>query len=103
MLYLHETGNFNYRCEIAQLKTLIMKVLFFGIARDIANTGSMAIEKSQTSASTVGELRSYLQTKFPELKKLSSLAIAVNENYAEDNFTLSPNDEIALIPPVSGG
>lgn len=29
--------------------------------------------------------------------------VAVNSEYAKDDLTLNENDEIALIPPVSGG
>ena len=32
-----------------------------------------------------------------------SLSIAVNEEYATDERILKPGDEVALIPPVSGG
>jgi len=40
---------------------------------------------------------------YPELGKLSSLAIAVNNSYAQDEEEINSYDEIALIPPVSGG
>jgi len=80
-----------------------MNILFFGITRDIVNEGSIDIESSQSSIENVGELRTYLVNRYPALEKLSSLAIAVNSNYVEDDFLLSKNDEIALIPPVSGG
>jgi len=80
-----------------------MNILFFGITRDIVNEGSIDVESSQSSIENVGELRTYLVNKYPALEKLSSLAIAVNSNYVGDDFLLSKNDEIALIPPVSGG
>lgn len=53
--------------------------------------------------STVGELRQCLVSKYPQLKGLRSLFIAVNHTYAEDTLRLTEADEIALIPPVSGG
>ncbi|WP_338039356.1 MoaD/ThiS family protein [Maribacter litopenaei] len=34
---------------------------------------------------------------------MSSLAVAVNSEYAEDDVQLKSNDEVAIIPPVSGG
>jgi molybdopterin synthase sulfur carrier subunit len=40
---------------------------------------------------------------YPNLKGLKSLLIAVNNEYAEDSVELLESDEIALIPPVSGG
>jgi|TARA_R110000764_G_scaffold26429_4_gene62719 molybdopterin synthase sulfur carrier subunit len=52
---------------------------------------------------TVKELKDYLGKMYPELKKLSSLAVAVNNSYANDDTIIDNFDEIALIPPVSGG
>ena len=52
---------------------------------------------------TVGELRQELSERFPELLDLKSLFIAVNNDYADDDRVLKSTDEIALIPPVSGG
>jgi molybdopterin converting factor subunit 1 len=76
------------------------KVKSFGIAKDIIGDRTSTIE---TDAVTVGELRSWLVTKYPELTELRSLFIAVNQNYAEDTQNISEADEIVLIPPVSGG
>jgi molybdopterin converting factor subunit 1 len=81
-----------------------MKILLFGITRDII--GSSVLELPQISASklnTVDTLRNFLLEEYPALKKLSSLAIAVNNNYATENTEILQEDEVALIPPVSGG
>lgn len=72
----------------------------YGIAKDILGDRNVTIE---TSAGTVGELRSWLATRYPSLTELRSLFIAVNQNYAADEVALSESDEIVLIPPVSGG
>jgi sulfur-carrier protein len=76
------------------------KVKSFGITKDIIGDRYTTIE---TDAVTVGELRSWLVNTYPELTKLRSLFIAVNENYADDAQNITENDEIVLIPPVSGG
>ena len=76
-----------------------IRVKPFGAARDILG-GTLELE---VSGNTVLELRETLQTKFPALSDLHSLLIAVNQNYADDNLELRPTDEVALIPPVSGG
>ncbi|MNL69681.1 ThiS family protein [compost metagenome] len=52
---------------------------------------------------SVGELRAKLYDQYPSLEKLNSLMIAVNKNYAADDVLINATDEIALIPPVSGG
>lgn len=72
----------------------------YGIAKDILGERNVVIE---TSAGTVGELRSWLTTRYPSLTELRSLFIAVNQNYAADETALKESDEIVLIPPVSGG
>lgn len=72
----------------------------FGITKEILGKKDNVVE---ADIQTVAELRSYLQERYPELKTLRSLFIAVNSNYAEDTTPLTEADEIALIPPVSGG
>lgn len=76
-----------------------MKIKLFGITREIV--GSPILEL--TDVATVGELKEYMMTTYPQIKKLNSLMVAVNSEYAQDELTLAANDEIALIPPVSGG
>ena len=77
-----------------------LKIKTFGIARDIM--GGKEVEVN-ISGNTVSLLRSSLLLKYPELENLRSLFIAVNQNYSEDTTQLNESDEIALIPPVSGG
>ena len=77
-----------------------LKIKTFGIARDIM--GGKEVEVN-ISGNTVSLLRSSLLKKYPELENLRSLFIAVNQNYSEDTTQLNESDEIALIPPVSGG
>lgn len=84
-----------------------MTILLFGVTKDIVGSPSLSIPTSNLSGKripkTVGELRDFLGNSYPKLKGLSSLAIAVNNTYAEDNEEINSYDEIALIPPVSGG
>ena len=50
------------------------------------------------------EVLAYYEERIPELKRwLPALALAVNQQYAGPNTRLKPNDEVALLPPVSGG
>ncbi|MCB9262242.1 MAG: MoaD/ThiS family protein [Flavobacteriales bacterium] len=78
-----------------------MEVLAFGIARDIIGKSNFTL--SDPTIKTVEDFRNYFYQKYPDLLKLNSLAIAVNEQYAHNDFLLNDFDEIALIPPVSGG
>lgn len=72
----------------------------FGIAREILGGSTVEIE---SGSATVEALRQELIERYPGLKALNSLYVAVNEAYAEDSRLLREADEIALIPPVSGG
>ena len=81
-----------------------MTILLFGITKDIVGSSSISMPVSQASnLKTVGDLKTHLQKTYPGLNRLSSLAIAVNSNYAEEEEPINTYDEIALIPPVSGG
>lgn len=51
---------------------------------------------------TVLALRKLLAADAPELERLT-LAYAVNQDYADGERKLAPGDEVALIPPISGG
>jgi sulfur-carrier protein len=72
----------------------------FGITKDIVGGRETMLE---AGGSTVGSLRSALKQRYPALQEIRSLMIAVNSTYAEDDLSIAETDEIALIPPVSGG
>jgi molybdopterin synthase sulfur carrier subunit len=76
------------------------RVRAFGVTRDVlrAKESEIAVD-----GNTVADLRKKLLTEFPQLAGLRSLYIAVNNEYADEEKVLHEGDEIALIPPVSGG
>ena len=78
-----------------------IKVIAFGIAKDIFGAGT--IESELYDGASVGTLRNLLEQKYPLLAELATYMIAVNNEYALPHIVLSPNDEVAVIPPVSGG
>lgn len=80
-----------------------MDLLFFGIAKDIVGKSQMIMDFGEDSPNSVADLKQALKKRYPEFSKLTSLAIAVNSEYAEDDVQLKSNDEVAIIPPVSGG
>jgi len=77
-----------------------LNILAFGIAKDIIGNRSTTIQINECS---VGSLMQELERRYPELKRLASYLIAVNQEYAEGDVELRDKDEIAIIPPVSGG
>jgi molybdopterin synthase catalytic subunit len=52
----------------------------------------------------VRDVLAHYESQFPRLKEsMASLAVAVNQQYAGVETVLNPGDEVALLPPVSGG
>jgi molybdopterin converting factor subunit 1 len=80
---------------------MTVSILAFGIAKEIA--GGAVVNADLPDTCTVAMLKSVLETKYPRLVQLSSLMIAVNGEYARHDTLVNAGDEIALIPPVSGG
>ena len=77
------------------------KINLFGVTRDIV--GNNIIEMDMGQLSDVQAILNKLKTDFPKLQEIKSLMVAVNSEYAEGELLLTEKDEIALIPPVSGG
>jgi len=79
-----------------------MTVHLFAAARDLAGTATVVLDLPQ--GATVAELRQELLHQLPALATLlPRCLIAVNHEFAPDALSLKPQDEIAVIPPVSGG
>jgi molybdopterin synthase sulfur carrier subunit len=76
------------------------RIKAFGITKDLLGGREATIE---INGQTVADLRAALNERYPQLLGLRSLFIAVNNDYADENILLNASDEIALIPPVSGG
>ena len=71
-----------------------MNLKVFGIARDIMGGSDVSLSES---IHNVAELKSLLFNRYPKLKDLNSLLIAVNQKYASDEIPLTETDEIAII------
>jgi molybdopterin converting factor small subunit len=78
-----------------------INVLAFGIAKEII--GGPVIDLEVNDPGSVGGLKVQLENEFPALKKLGTYMIAVNNEYEGEQKTLKTTDEVAIIPPVSGG
>ncbi|MCH7592418.1 MAG: molybdopterin converting factor subunit 1 [Planctomycetes bacterium] len=79
-----------------------INVLFLGPARDFAGVDSATIELPNDAI--VGELRTILADRHPGLVgAMATIRFAVNQEFADDETVLKSGDEVALIPPVSGG
>jgi MoaE-MoaD fusion protein len=79
-----------------------IRVLFFGILRDLAGKPSDSLSLPENA--TLGDVLSHYEQVIPRLKDTaSSLAMSVNQEYAGRATRLRQGDEVALLPPVSGG
>jgi molybdopterin converting factor subunit 1 len=78
-----------------------VNILAFGIAKDIFQKSM--IEVDLNGAPTVANLKAELEKNYPRLSQLASYMIAVNNEYATADLEIEAKDEIAIIPPVSGG
>lgn len=75
-------------------------MLAFGIAKDIFGGSSVDLH---LDGNLIADLKTTLERQYPRLKQLRSYMVAVNNEYAMDEGILTDTDEIAIIPPVSGG
>ena len=78
-----------------------IRVLLFGAAADRAGTRDTEIPAGEI---TLDELWPLLAERHPDLSPMrGTLAFAVNGEYARGDARVSPGDEVAVLPPVSGG
>jgi MoaE-MoaD fusion protein len=79
-----------------------VRVLFFGMLKDLAGRSAEEIELQDHAL--VRDVLAHYELRIPGFKNsLGSLALAVNQQYAGPNTRLHAGDEVALLPPVSGG
>jgi len=79
-----------------------VNILFFGPARDL--TGFEREQVEIAPGETVGELQARYESRFPRLRDVAgSLLAAVNQEVAGQSQVLRDGDEVAFLPPVSGG
>jgi len=79
-----------------------VRVLFFGVLRELA--GKTVDEIELPDGAAVREVIAHYAAQIPKLAELlPSVALAVNQQYAGPETLLRAKDEIAMLPPVSGG
>ncbi len=79
-----------------------VRVLYLGMLKDVAGRQEEVVQLGDNSR--LGDLYSQLQQRIPKLLQFQgAIALAVNYEYSDGAAVLQNNDEVALIPPVSGG
>ncbi len=103
-LFLNDRGAIHCWSEVrfAGDNLMRVRVLFFGMLKEFVGRSLDTIDLPD--GASVRDVLSYYQSRIPRLKEtLPSLALAVNREYAAAETILRPGDEVALLPPVSGG
>jgi molybdopterin converting factor subunit 1 len=79
-----------------------IRVLFFGVLRDVTGLREDSIDVPDGGrAASVFE---HYSARFPRLREMSqSIVLAVNQKFCAPSVPLSDGDELAFLPPVSGG
>jgi len=78
-----------------------IKVLFFASARDLTGQNSLSLDFPEM---TTANLVLYLSEQYPNFDiESNQIAIAVNQKYISSPVELQDGDEVAFLPPISGG
>src|SRR5579871_210532 len=79
-----------------------VKVLFFGMLKDIVGRAEEQIDVEE--GARLGSIFEHYSSEFPRLAGLaSSIVLACNHQFCERSQVVKDGDEIAFLPPVSGG
>ena len=79
-----------------------LQVRLFAAAREWAKASTIEIDLP--GGATVADVRQAIVARVPQMAQFGrQLRLAVNSDYADDAATISPDAEVACIPPVSGG
>ena len=79
-----------------------IKTLFFATCRDIV--GEREVSREMVEGTTVRDLIELISSEHPSFRSMeSSLMVSVNQTYVDRMELLNDGDEVAFIPPVSGG
>ena len=79
-----------------------VRVLYLGMLRDLAGREREVVQLSE--GARLSDLYAELQQRMPKLQDFrNAIALSVNYEYSDGAAVLQDNDEVALIPPVSGG
>ena len=85
-----------------KVKRVRVRVLFFGLLKDICGGAEAGLELP--AGATTGSVFEHYAAAFPRLREMaSSIVLARNHEFATAREPLSEGDEVALLPPVSGG
>ena len=80
------------------LHTMPVKLLFFGVLTDVTGTHEVALEP----VADVAALKAAVTAQFPGVAEYQ-FNVAVNQEIIHENAPIKDGDEVAFMPPYSGG
>jgi molybdopterin synthase sulfur carrier subunit len=93
---------YNSHVPAKDTNAIRLNVLFFGRLKDAIGHGQESMEIP--SDSRIEDLFAHCVTRYPELAAhRKSVAVSRNREFAAWTTPLQPGDEVAFLPPVSGG
>lgn len=78
---------------------MTLKLKYFGMTAEASGKDEELLDNNYSS---VKELKADLLAKYPNLLEIN-FKVAVNQEIVNDDYKLSGNEEIALLPPFAGG
>jgi len=81
--------------------TIQIKMLYFAQVRDITQIHNEVLEIKQNSSTK--DLLNLLYIKYPKLPDVKNLSVSINCLVSKSDIILKDSDEVALLPPISGG
>ncbi len=81
----------------------MITIKYFANLREIAGKSEEQIDSSNLTLESFCELLEHTQPKIADLIRLKKIMVSVNHDVAELNTIIHEGDEIALLPPFSGG
>ena len=72
----------------------------YGIAREMLG-GNLVMDIEEHSQ--IAQVKERLTKEYQGFDRIGNIRFAVNDEYEDDSYILKDNDELIIIPPVSGG
>ena len=98
---LVERGRMQANAHRDSEQTVTVQIRLFAMMAQQARTGLLTIDLPEGSG--LCAVRKELEKRFPKMPWPTGTMLAVNQEYASADAPLRSGDEVAVIPPVSGG